>query len=169
MQNQLMQMSTRVLAIILGLMLVTVSALSSDLDTLPETIVSRIESLDKYEISDRINPFYLRGDFDADGHTDYAVLVKERMTHKRGFVVFLSAYATPQVLGAGKAVQYGAAKWDDLDFDSWRVYGRTKTDAGIGFDPPPGRDELILVQKRESGSGFFRWSGKRFTWIQQGD
>ena len=59
--------------------------------------------------------------------------------------------------------------WDDLNFDSWRVYGRSKSDAGTGFDPPPGKDELILVQKKESASGFFRWTGGRFQWIQQGD
>lgn len=27
-----------------------------------------------YAISDRINPFYLRGDFDGDGKPDYAIL-----------------------------------------------------------------------------------------------
>jgi hypothetical protein len=169
MQNQLRQMNKRFLVVIPALVLLSTAGFSGAFDTLPETIVSRIEALGKYDISDRINPFYLRGDFDADGHADYAVLVQERGAKKRGIAVFLSSYPKPQVLGAGNAVAYGAAKWDDLNFDSWRVYGREKTDAGIGFDPPPGKDELMLVQKRERASGFFRWSGKQFTWIQQGD
>jgi hypothetical protein len=66
-------------------------------------------------------------------------------------------------------VQYGAAEWDDLNFDTWRVYGNRPVDAGTGFEVPHGKVELILVQRRESASGLFRWSGTHFTWVQQGD
>jgi len=160
----------RLLLLPLMAMLISVPALSVDLDTLPEAVVSRISSLgNKYDISDRINPYYLRGDFDGDGRVDYAVLVTEHGTGKRGLVVLLSSQPKPIVLGAGTPVQYGAPKRDDLNFDSWRVYGKGVVDAGTGFDAPPGKVELILVQKRESASGFFRWSGTRFTWVQQGD
>ncbi len=166
-----MQIEKAFFLVVLGMTTVAWrSAASGDLDTLPEGIASRIERLgDKYEISDRINPFYLRGDFDGDNRVDYAVLIVERATKKRGFVVVLSSQPKVQMLGAGTAVPYGAAKWDDLNFDSWRAYGRLPIDAGTGFDLPPGKGELILVQRRESASGFFRWSGTRFTWVQQGD
>jgi hypothetical protein len=164
-----MQIKRGFCLLMLGVFL-AVPALSVDLDTLPEAVASRIASLgNKYEISDRINPYYLRGDFDGDGRVDYAVLVTERGTGKRGIVVLLSSQPKPRVLGAGTPVQYGSAKWDDLNFDSWRVYGKGKVDAGTGFEAPPGKVELILVQKRESASGFFRWSGTQFTWVQQGD
>lgn len=155
---------------LLGAILAVGAPASVDLDTLPERVASRISALGgKYAISDRINPFYLRGDFDGDGPVDYAVLVIERTTAKRGIVVLLSSQPRPLVLGAGTPVQYGSAKWDDLNFDSWRVYGKGKIDAGTGFVAPPGKGELILVQKRESASGFFRWSGRQFAWVQQGD
>lgn len=166
MRDRFMQMRLTVAVLLSSIFL---TGLSADLDTLPEAIVSRIDQMDKYNISDRINPLYLRGDFDADGRADYAVLVEERVTNKKGFIVFLSSQLKPQIVGAGHSIQYGAAKSDDLNFDSWRVYGRAKTDAGTGFDPPPGKDELILVQKKESASGFFRWSTTHFVWIQQGD
>lgn len=166
MRDQFMQLKC-VIPVLLGSVLLT--GFYADVESLPEAISSRIEQLDKYTISDRINPFYLRGDFDADGRPDYAILIKERSTNKKGVVVFLSSQAKPQILGAGRPVQYGATKSDDLNFDSWRVYGRSQTDVGTGFDPPPGKDELILVQKNESASGFFRWSATHFIWIQQGD
>jgi hypothetical protein len=150
--------------------LIGIQAFCVDVETLPEGVISRIGALGTtYEISDRINPYYLRGDFDGDGRVDYAVLITEHGSGKRGVVVFLSSQSKLRILGAGTPVQYGSAKWDDLNFDSWRVYGRGAIDAGTGFEAPPGKGELILVQKKESASGFFRWSGTQFTWIQQGD
>ncbi len=170
-RHQLIRLKRIVGLFILGASLASAApAFTVVLDTLPEAVASRISALDgKYVISDRINPFYLRGDFDGDGRVDYAVLVTERSTGKRGAVVLLSSQLKPRILGAGTPVQYGSKKWDDLNFDSWRVYGKGKVDAGTGFDAPPGKGELILVQKRESASGFFRWSGTQFTWVQQGD
>ena len=156
---------------VLGATLATAApTFTIDLNALPEAVASRIHALgDKYVIDHRINPFYLRGDFDGDGRVDYAVLLSERRTGKRGFVVLLSSQPRPQLLGAGTRVQYDSAKWDDLNFDSWRVYGKGKIDAGAGFEAPRGKGELILIQKTESASGFFRWSGTQFTWVQQGD
>jgi hypothetical protein len=165
-----MQVKRSLCLSVLGVVLIAAPAFTVDLDTLPEAVVSRISALGgKYEISDRINPYYLRGDFDGDGRVDYAVLLTERESGKRGMVVLLSSQAKPRILGAGAPIQYGAAKFDDLNFDSWRVYGKGTIDAGTGFEAPPGKVELILVQKKESASGFFRWSGTRFTWVQQGD
>jgi hypothetical protein len=158
------------LLILVAILAVCAPAFTVDLGTLPEAVASRISALGgNYEISDRINPYYLRGDFDGDGRADYAVLVTERGTGKRGMVVLLSSQPKPRVLGAGTPVPYGSEKWDDLNFDSWRVYGRGRIDAGTGFEAPPGKVDLILVQKTESASGFFRWSGTQFTWVQQGD
>ena|ERR1700694_579704 len=167
MRNQFMQMTTRVLLIVF--VVTTTLSGTPDLDALPDAVVSRIDALGKYDVSDRINPFYLRGDFDADGRVDYAVLIEEHGTRKRGIVILLSSQPKLQILGAGNPVQAGATKWDDLNFDSWRAYDRSPIDAGLGFDPPPGKGDLIYVQKKESAGGFYRWSGTHFTWVQQGD
>ena len=55
----------------------------------------------EYELSFRINPFYLRGDFNGDGRTDIAVLVKQRLTRKLGIAIISGATAKVTVLGAG--------------------------------------------------------------------
>src|SRR5689334_15463829 len=58
-------------------------------------------ALADYEVSDSLNPFYLRGDFDGDGKPDYAVLVVNKKSRKHGIVVVRSSATAPAVLGAG--------------------------------------------------------------------
>src|SRR5437867_13140757 len=41
----------------------------------------------KYEVAFRLNPSYLRGDFNGDGKIDVAVLVKQRPTGKTGIAI----------------------------------------------------------------------------------
>src|SRR3954452_5944027 len=54
----------------------------------------------QYQLSDRSNPFYLRGDFDGDGRPDYAVLITNSKD-ERGIAVCRAAAAKPEILGAG--------------------------------------------------------------------
>jgi hypothetical protein len=62
----------------------------------------------KYDFSFRINPPYLDGDFNGDGKTELAVLVKERKV---------------TILGAGIGIGKGG---DDFEWmDSWQVYSKT--------------------------------------------
>src|SRR6266516_2084988 len=58
----------------------------------------------KYELSFRMDPFYLRGDFNGDGNIDVAVLVKERSTGKLGIAIVLGATGKVTILGAGTAI-----------------------------------------------------------------
>lgn len=67
-----------------------------------------------------LNPFYQRADFDGDGRTDYAVLVKETISGKRGIAIVHRGSQWVHVLGAGKAIGNGG---DDFDWmDAWRVF-----------------------------------------------
>jgi len=46
---------------------------------IPRPVWERLDKeklLSTYEISTKLNPFYLRGDFDGDGKPDYAVLIE---------------------------------------------------------------------------------------------
>jgi len=47
----------------------------------------------RFDISERINPFYLRADLDGDGKPDYVVLVSEKSTHQEYTVLLLSSEA----------------------------------------------------------------------------
>src|ERR1039458_3175657 len=105
-----------------------------------------------YDLSDRINPFYLRGDFDGDGIADYAVLIKQTKTGKKGFAVWLSSTRKVIILGAGEPVQCGATRSDDLDFDQWRIAGANLFDTSSSYELPAGlRSDAILVLWSERG------------------
>jgi hypothetical protein len=50
---------------------------------IPRPVWERLDKeklLSTYEISTKLNPFYLRGDFDGDRKPDYAVLIANRAT-----------------------------------------------------------------------------------------
>lgn len=124
----------------------------------------------KYDVTARINPLYLRGDFDGDGIADYAILVTEIATHKQGIAVWLSRGRHFVLLGAGKPIQYGSMPEDDLNFDEWRILGTNPADQTSSLVLPRNfSGDAIFVQRAESASGLFYWSGGRFRWLQEGD
>jgi hypothetical protein len=117
-----------------------------------------------YEVSKKMQPTSLKGDFDGDGKADYAVAVTRGRA--QGVMVCWGTSASPTVLGAG--VPFNDMK--DLDFTSWSVHRKTRRVArgmGSGRAPVLSGDALLLGW--ESGSGIVYWNGKRFMWYQQGD
>jgi hypothetical protein len=129
----------------------------------------RAEITRHYEIEPRINPFYLRGDFDGDGKPDYAFLVKDT-SGRQGILVCGSRLKKISILGAGNKVQYGGAAVESVVFDLWQLYDRRPVEQGVGEGKPPRLvGDAILVEKEESASGIYYWDGKKFRWYQQGD
>lgn len=114
-------------------------------------------------ITSRLNPFYLRGDFDGDGRPDYAVLIA-RDNGPKGIMACLSSLRRPVVLGAG--APFG--DMNDLDFDAWRVYPKGPIKRSEAA-PPVLRGDAILMIWEERASALAYWDGKRFRWYQQGD
>ena len=136
---------------------------------IPEAVVKCFaeKKLDKaYETSGRINPFYLRGDFDGDGKADYAVLIEEKRTQKAGVAICRSARGPTVILGAGSKFKWG----DDFKFDAWQMYGKRRVERGVGEGPPPRLiGEAIMVEWKEKASGVIYWNGALFVWYQQAD
>lgn len=137
-------------------------------DDAPESIRKAINtgSLPKeYELLFRIKPFYLRGDFNADGKVDVVALVKQRSSGKIGIAIVHGATGKVTILGAGHAIGNGG---DDFEWmDSWNVYSKeTMTD---GKNDPKLRGDALLVGKSEAASALIYWNGKRYVWLQQGD
>ena len=64
------------------------------------------KKLSDLELNDRINPFFLRGDFNGDGKMDYAVLVSQRATGKQGIAICLAGQPSPIVIGAGRSFAF---------------------------------------------------------------
>ncbi len=124
-----------------------------------------------YSISRRINPFYLRGDFDGDGRPDYAILVTAKKDQSRGIAIWLSSKNKIYVIGAGHPFKFSGEESSDFDFiDDWQVYEKKPVETGVEAGPPPRLiGEAILAGKSEDGSGLIYWNGTKFLWYQQGD
>jgi hypothetical protein len=120
----------------------------------------------QYKVNDRINPFYLRGDFHGDGKPDYAVLIVARQTGERGVAICRASMPQPVVLGAGTPFN----KMRDLSFEAWSVYAKHTVERGVGQRLPPKLiGEAISIIWPESASAIVYWDGKVFRWYQQGD
>ena len=119
-----------------------------------------------YALSARINPFYVRGNFDGDGSVDTAILVVEKASGKQGIAFILERGI--EIVGAGKAIGNGG--YDLSWMDAWYVYDKDKVEQGA-FDegPPTLKGDALMAIKTESASGLVYWDGDGFAWYQQGD
>lgn len=121
-----------------------------------------------YELAFRLNPFYLRGDFNGDGKIDVVVLVKQRPTGKLGIAVIDDVNNKVRILGAGTPIGNGG---DDFEWmDTWQVYSKIRAAHAAGETGVPHlRSDALLVSKSEAASALIYWNGKRYVWLQQGD
>ncbi len=132
-----------------------------DLDNVPTSILECLQpETDRLEISRRMNPFYLRGDFNGDGQLDYVVLVQDRKSGKQGFAFcFAGTKMKAYIVGAGNsiALEDGVRRDDLSTFDLWGV--------AESWSKKPKKDALYLA-RAESGSGILIWNGTRMIWRQ---
>lgn len=123
-----------------------------------------------YETSTRINPFYLRGDFDGDSKTDLAVLVVERKTGRRGIAIIHPAKDSYVIIGAGEDfLRSDGYNYKDFGFKAWSVYSERHVVQAPDEGPPPKLlGEAILVEWPEAGSGLIYWDGSKYRWYHLG-
>ena len=143
---------------------------TAQLHDIPEVIDRAITNgllAKDYELSFRVNPFYLRGDFIGDGKADIAVLVKQRSTGKFGIAIINGATDKVTVVGAGNAIGNGG---DDFEWmDTWQLYSKGRAIHEADRSVPHLRSDALLVGKSEAASALIYWNGKRYVWFQQGD
>ncbi|RNI31600.1 hypothetical protein EFB08_03535 [Rufibacter latericius] len=76
------------------------------LDQLPNVLLPAFEQNDletEYTLNPNLNPFYLSGNFDGDGSTDYAVFLQSKRSQKPAIAFVLGAVPTnPILMGEGE-------------------------------------------------------------------
>jgi hypothetical protein len=141
---------------------------SRAVDDLSETVKRALANgafAKDYDISSRVNPSFLDGDFDGDGRMDVAALVKQRSTGKVGVAIVHGGNNKVTILGAGTSIGNGG---DDFEWmDSWEIYSKDRAVKGTNF--PKLHGDALLVSKSEAASALIYWNGKRYVWLQQGD
>src|SRR5256886_5057041 len=88
----------------------------------------------EYELSFRVNPFYLRGDFIGDGKADIAVLVKQHSTGKFGIAIINGATDKVTVVGAGNAIGNGGDEFDGME--CWQGRSKRRSSQEVGGRVP---------------------------------
>jgi len=121
----------------------------------------------EYELSLRVNPLYLCGDFNGDGKADIAVLVKQHSTGKLGIAIINGATDKVTVVGAGNAIGNGGDNFEWMD--SWQLYSEGRAAQAAGGRGPKLHGDALLVSKSEAASALIYWNGKRYAWFQRGD
>jgi len=120
-------------------------------------------------VSCRLKPELINGDFDGDGRPDYAILVTQKKSNKRGFLIVFGN-GTKALAGAGSPIMYGAIASSDLNFDQWELFDKSRpVESAQNQNILKLRGDALLVSYHESASGIFYWDGKRLRWYQQGD
>ena len=137
-------------------------------------VLSKLDN--KYQFYFRMNPFYLRGDFNGDGYFDVAILITERSSGKRGMLIYHSKLDEAHVLGAGNRFERkedppDPAAFDDFDWlNIWFVYGKREVEQGVTEEETIElTGEAIYAEKAEAAGGLIYWDGKGYYFYQQGD
>jgi len=132
-----------------------------EIDNIPIQISECLSRQTSFLVIDRrMNPYYLRADFNGDSRTDYVVLVQDNMTNKRGFAFCLGGpKPVLHVIGAGKlfALESGVERDNLGSFDVWGIADRKSMGT---------KHDALYLERAESGSGLVYWQRGRFAWKQ---
>jgi len=108
----------------------------------------------RYELVQKMEPFFYIGDFNGDGKSDVALLIKEKTTAKVGIAIVEGGERKIKIVGAGKSFGNGG---DDFSWmDTWSIRHAGKLDR-------------LYVAKSEAASAVIYWDGSKYKWQQDGD
>ena len=128
-----------------------------------------------YTVSRHLSPNYVEGDFDGDGKTDLAILVRRKSDDKFGIALVLRAGAKSgakaTVLGAGNAMGKGGS--DLRSMDAWSLVGQERFPSSVRSawkgPKPKAKPAGLLLEKRGTPVGLITYDGSAFTWSRYGD
>jgi len=126
----------------------------------PDEIRACLRTKPEIEFNSGINPFYISGDFDGDGLTDFAVQVKSKNNQREG-ILFCFAKGVTVLLGAGAPIVWPQEDPKIWPFDSWMLI--RKGSKHLSIYPQMKFDAIALV-KADEGGGLLFWDGRTFRW-----
>jgi hypothetical protein len=108
----------------------------------------------RYELVQKLEPSFYVGDFNGDGKSDVALLIKEKTTAKVGIAIIDGGEGKIKIVGAGKSFGNGG---DDFSWmDAWSLRHSGKVDR-------------LYVAKSEAASAVIYWDGSKYKWQQESD
>ena len=108
----------------------------------------------RYELVQKLEPSFYVGDFNGDGKSDVALLIKEKTTAKVGIAIIDGDESKIEIVGAGRSFGNGG---DDFSWmDAWSLRHSGKVDR-------------LYVAKSEAASAVIYWDGSKYKWQQEGD
>ena len=147
------------------------SPVSAQSDNLPESVTNVFKSTgltNLYDLSSKLNPSHLTGDFDGDLKPDTAILVKQKSSGKIGIAVLHSSSNRVFFIGAGTNVGNGGDNFDWMDH--WSVTLKAAARKNLGRTRAAAlKGDCLFVEKSESASALVCWNGRRYVWYQVGD
>ena len=104
--------------------------------------------------SQKPEPSFYVGDFNGDGKSDVALLIKEKTTAKVGIAIVDGGESKITIVGAGRSFGNGG---DDFSWmDAWSLRHSGKVDR-------------LYVAKSEAAGAVIYWDGSKYKWQQEGD
>ena len=108
----------------------------------------------QYELVQKPEPSFYVGDFNGDGTSDVALLIREKATSKVGIAIIEGKERKIKIVGAGKSFGNGGDEFSWMDV--WSIRHTNKVDR-------------LYVAKSEAASAVIYWDGSKYRWQQEGD
>lgn len=118
-------------------------------------------------ISNTINPFYQRGDFNGDCLVDIAISVQNEKGQRGILIVHQAEPNVDFLLGAGNDFSNGGNDFGWMDI--WGVGSGGVFTSSHENEERLANSEYLYVEKSESAGGAIYWNGSSYEWEQHGD
>jgi hypothetical protein len=130
------------------------------------SLVMETGAAENYDVDlTHLNPYYQRGDFDGDGNSDFAVLLRDKTDPNQTRFAVLTGAKKLYWMDRDEHLQYPT-------MEAWFVIDKDEPIQESPFaegEPPVLIGEALMIIKLETSSSVVYWNGKRFVSYWQGD